>query len=49
VAYAPKRQFQYLAFYQPLSFGKEGKKIQYFAKVIDYKTIKQRKELLPRE
>lgn len=46
--YAPKRQFNYLAFYQPVSFGREGKQIQYFARVLDYQTIK-RKNLLPAE
>jgi len=49
VIYAPKqRQFNYLAFYQPISFGKKGKQIQYFARVLSYQTIK-RKDLLPNE
>lgn len=46
--YAPKRQFNYLAFYQPASFDQQGKQIQYFAQVLDYQTIK-RKDLLPTE
>lgn len=48
IDYAPKRQFDYLAFYQPLSFGKEGKQIKYFAEVFDFKKVK-RKDLLPSE
>jgi len=48
VDYAPKRQFDYLAFYQPLSFKKEGKQIKYFAEVSDFQKIK-RKDLLPGE
>ena len=48
VKYAPKRKFDYLAFYQPLSFGRKGKQIQYYAPVLDYKVIK-RSDLLPEE
>lgn len=48
VIYAPKRQFNYLAFYQPISFSQEGKQIQYFARVLDYQIIKRR-DLLPSE
>jgi len=48
LSYAPKRQFHYLAFYQPLTFGKEGKQIQYFARVLNYQVVK-RKNLLPAE
>jgi len=46
--YAPKRKFDYLAFYQPTSFGRKGKCIQYYAPVLDYKVIK-RSDLLPKE
>jgi hypothetical protein len=49
VRYAPKRRFDYLAFYQPTSFfGRRGKRIQYYAPVLDYKVIK-RSDLLPEE
>ena len=48
VIYAPKRQFNYLAFYQPVSFDRKGKQIQYFARVLGYQIIK-RKNLLPAE
>jgi len=46
--HAPKRKFDYLAFYQPTSFGRYGKRIQYYAPVLDYKVIK-RGDLLPKE
>ena len=46
--HAPKRKFDYLAFYQPTSFGRHGKRIQYYAPVLDYKVIK-RSDLLPKE
>jgi len=59
VDYAPKRQFtpfrdksltgfNYLAFYQPVSFDRQGKQIEYFARVLGYQTVK-RKDLLPGE
>lgn len=48
VIYAPRRQFNYLAFYQPISFGKEGKQIQYFTRVLGFQIVK-RKDLLPTE
>lgn len=48
IKYAPKRQFQYLAFYQPVLFGRQGKRIQYYARVLNYQKIK-RKKLLPNE
>jgi len=49
VRYAPKRRFDYLAFYQPTSFfGRRGKRIQYYAPVLDYQIIK-RSDLLPEE
>jgi len=46
--HAPKRKFDFLAFYQPTSFGRQGKRIQYYAPVLDYKVIK-RSDLLPQE
>jgi len=48
VKHLPKRKFDYLAFYQPLSFGRKGKRIQYYAPVLDYQIIK-RSDLLPEE
>ena len=48
VQYAPKRMFRYVTFYQPATFGRHGKRIEYYARV---KRIDQRKRkvLLPRE
>ena len=48
VAYAPTRRFDYLAFYQPALFGRRGKRIQYYARVLNYQTTK-RNDLLPEE
>jgi len=48
VAYAPKRLFHYLAFYQPALFGREGKGIQYYARVLNSRTF-LRSDLLPAE
>lgn len=48
VAQAPARQFNYLAFYQPALFGRQGKRIQYYARVLNYQTVK-RSDLLPDE
>ncbi|MBI4600292.1 DUF559 domain-containing protein [Candidatus Uhrbacteria bacterium] len=48
VASAPKRRFRYLAFYQPACFGGEGKRIQYYARVVRSERYKRR-VLLPRE
>jgi len=45
---APKRRFDYLAFYQPLLFGHRGKRIRYYARVLNYRVIK-RGDLLPDE
>ncbi|PJB99645.1 MAG: hypothetical protein CO077_00680 [Candidatus Nealsonbacteria bacterium CG_4_9_14_0_8_um_filter_35_12] len=45
---APKRQFNYLAFYQPLFFSHRGKCIRYYARVLNYRIIK-RGDLLPDE
>lgn len=39
--FAPKRKFDYLAFYQPLEFGKRGKRIIYFARVLSTQKIKR--------
>ncbi len=48
VAHAPTRQFDYLAFYQPALFGRQGKCIQYYARILSFQTIK-RSDLLPNE
>lgn len=45
---APKRQFDYLAFYQPALFGRQGKRILYYARVLNYQ-IAKRSDLLPKE
>ncbi len=47
-ARVPKRQFNYLAFYQPTLFGRQGKRIQYYARVLNYQ-IAKRNDLLPNE
>ena len=46
--YAPKRNFWYLAFYQPAVFGREGKRIRYYARVLGRRSV-PRLSLLPRE
>jgi len=46
VAHAPTRQFNYLAFYQPVLFGRQGKRIRYYARVLNYQTMR-RSDLLP--
>lgn len=48
LANAPKRSFDYIAFYQPASFGKYGKCIRYYARVSAIEKHKRR-ELLPKE
>lgn len=48
VAHAPTRPFNYLAFYQPVLFGHQGKCIRYYARVLNYQTIR-RNDLLPDE
>ena len=48
VAQAPRRRFDYLAFYQPLLFCHQGKRIRYYARVLNYQIIK-RGDLLPDE
>lgn len=45
---APRRKFKYLAFYQPAGFGRRGKAIRYYARVLSQRTIR-RKDLLPDE
>ncbi|MDP3963345.1 MAG: DUF559 domain-containing protein [bacterium] len=47
-AYMPKRKFTYLAFYQPASFGKCGKRIERYARVTGRNVVK-RIHLLPFE
>ncbi len=46
--HAPQRKFDYLAFYQPLEFGKSGKQIIYFARVLSRRKLKRIK-LIPDE
>lgn len=48
VAHLPTRRFKYLAFYQPAIFGREGKCIKYYARVLKRKIVK-RVKLLPQE
>jgi hypothetical protein len=49
ISHLPKRRFDYLAFYQPTSFfGRRGKRIQYYAPVLDCQIVK-RSDLLPEE
>src|SRR3989338_7041011 len=46
--FMPKRQFKYLAFYQPAIFGRNGKRILYYACVVKREIVK-RIALLPKE
>ena len=46
--YAPKRRADYIAFYQPTSFGETGGCINYYAKIRNCEIVK-RKNLLPYE
>ena len=48
VLHLPKRNFKYIAFYQPLGFGKHGKRIEYYAQV-SKTSISKRINLLPDE
>lgn len=48
VVYAPKREFRYLAFYQPASFGQAGQRIQYYARALRSR-VRLRQDLLPGE
>ena len=44
----PRRKFKYLAFYQPAAFGRRGKRICYYARVLDWRMF-YRQDLLPDE
>ncbi len=44
----PKGKFKYLAFYQPALFGRSGKRIIYYARVLSSRTAR-REDLLPNE
>lgn len=46
--YAPSRRYTYLAFYQPAVFGRSGKCIRYYARVLE-RQIVRRNQLLPGE
>jgi len=48
LVWAPRRKFQYLAFYQPAAFGREGKRIEYYGRVVRCSKAKRIK-LLPDE
>jgi very-short-patch-repair endonuclease len=48
VAHAPTAAFGYLAFYQPATFGRDGKRIRYYARVLR-RRMRTRRELLPEE
>jgi len=44
-AHLPTRPFKYLAFYQPAIFGSQGKRIKYYARVLNKKVVKRIKLL----
>ena len=48
VSKMPRRKFNYLAFYEPARFGRQGKCIRFYARVLRYHTVKRR-DLLPDE
>ena len=48
LAHMPAQKFRYIAFYQPVSFGRRGKRILYYARVLNYQ-IAKRKNLLSKE
>lgn len=48
LSFMPKRQFTHVAFYQPAVFGKNGKCIRYYARVLKKERVK-RIDLLPKE
>ncbi|KKQ36009.1 MAG: hypothetical protein US50_C0001G0011 [Candidatus Nomurabacteria bacterium GW2011_GWB1_37_5] len=48
ISHSPIKHFDYLAFYQPISFGKNGKRINYYAKVLRTE-ITKRSKALPKE
>ena len=47
-AFAPRRKFSYLAFYQPAVFGRHGKRIERYARVVSRKAV-MRIDILPQE
>lgn len=47
-AFAPKRRFAYIAFYQSLAFGRHGKRIELYGRIRQIKKV-QRIALLPKE
>ena len=48
LAHVPRRPFDYIALYQPAFFGREGKRISYYARAISRRIV-QRRDLLPDE
>lgn len=46
VSFLPKRKFTRVAFYQPATLGRNGKRIEYYARVAG-KAVRKRIELLP--
>ncbi|KKW20054.1 MAG: hypothetical protein UY63_C0002G0013 [Parcubacteria group bacterium GW2011_GWA2_51_10] len=48
VAQSPKRSFKYIAFYQPATFGKLGRCIRYYARVVESRRLRRR-DFLPNE
>lgn len=48
LAYVPKKPFRYVAFYQPASFGRDGKRIAHFGPIKTQEVVK-RIDLLPDE
>ena len=44
----PLRDFTYLAFYQPAVFGRTGKRIHYYARVLSYRRASPRQSLVRR-
>lgn len=48
VSRMPRRKFHYLAFYEPARFGRQGKCIRSYARVLHYR-VGKRRDLLPDE
>lgn len=48
LAFVPKRRFTHIAFYQPSSFGRQGKRVLYYARITK-REVKKRCKLLPTE
>lgn len=46
--HAPTKKFSYLAFYEPARFGRQGKRIRYYARILGHE-LYPRKILLPQE